>query len=101
MLLGQYCVFLCMAGHGVVQGRGVMGGLTHIAVFFFVVKLAAARDRLGHGRGGARAVLFLIVCGAVSLCRVPRLRAAMLRPHIQRHDVPHFPGAMFAVCVER
>jgi hypothetical protein len=75
-------------------------GLTHIAVFFLVVKLAAAGDRLGYGRGGARAVLFLIVCCVVSLGRVLKVSAAMSRSHTQRHDVPHFPGAMVAVCVE-
>jgi hypothetical protein len=86
---------LCSAGYG---------GLTHIAILFFVVELAAAGNRLGYWRGRARAILLLIVCCAlVSICPLVKQRrhAAMLRPHIQRHDVPHFPGAMVVICVER
>jgi hypothetical protein len=51
---------LCSAGHG---------GLTHIAVVLFIVKLAAAGDGLGLGRGIRRALLFIIICVAnISCC---------------------------------
>jgi hypothetical protein len=45
---------LCMAGW--------WGGLTHIAVVFLVVKLAAAGNRVCWRRGWRRTVLLFVVC---------------------------------------
>jgi uncharacterized membrane protein len=45
---GQYGYLLCMAGQKLCMAG--YGGLTHIAILFFVVELAAAGDRLGYWR---------------------------------------------------